>query len=208
MRIGRNLLVGLLVLIVMGVAQAAQATPTLKVSFYVNGLHVSGADILDGDDGNVDGMIFFFGTVGGWDVTNLTATGTLLNGPGMLGLELGIMDSLVGKFAALVSEDGFPTGPATLSLSGGATTFGTAHYLAQMGSFGLTIPGTSVLHGALLSDVMTLGLGFEHLTSGNYDMSSGSVVAQNIPSVPEPLSIAMLGIGLLGIGVMKRRKSR
>jgi hypothetical protein len=207
MRVDRNLLVGLLVLIVMGVAQAAEATPNLKVSFYLNGSYLSGADILDGDDGNVDGMIFFFGTVGGWDVTNLTATGTLLNGPGMLGLELGIMDSLVGKFAAFVSEDGFPTGPGTLSLSGGATTFGTAHYLAQMGSFGLTTPGTSVLHGALSSDVLTLGLGFEHFTSGNGDMSSGSAVAQNIALVPEPVSITMLGIGLLGIGVLKRRKS-
>jgi hypothetical protein len=44
------------------------------------------------------------------------------------------------------------------------------------------------------------------LASGNYSFSISSNATSNASIIPEPGSLALLGLGLLGFGLVSRRK--
>ena len=96
-------------------------------------------------------------------------------------------------------------------ITGAADDFGL--FLSEVPSPGLAydVSGTSALTGILFSQ-LTIGT-FMSSTTGP---DSGSppqlgpitLIIQDVQSLPEPTAIALLGVGLAGLGVAARRRSR
>ncbi len=236
MRIGRSLFVSLLLVALMGAAQAAHATPQLRIyegGSFSGGVHTGGTllmDILDNDandaDGGALGMILFVGPLGNWSF-DLLGLSTPVTGGAIMEIHGAITGGLGASLFAYLSDDGFTGGAGYFSLDTTGTTDGVLSGLAYK-SFGgpvfgpvdlpngtpLTTPGgtggfaqsVALTHGIIPNYSMTIGFS---LVGADTQGTSINMTAQNVPvEVPEPITISLLGLGLAGIGAAARRKSR
>jgi hypothetical protein len=234
MRIGRSLQIGLLVMVVMGVAQSAQAASVLRLSLG------SLAPLLVVDNGAGDndltvGLIDFGGSFNGWEVY-VTGIASPLTGGASMMLTGNVMNTAVSadRLVVELSDNNFSGGPGLFTLAYGGSllnfdvnSLDTSAFTyksfdnAQFGpvSLGLTTPqfagagglspttpfsGTFMTtHGTIPSYAMTIGADFG--TSEAYTLTTFSVDASNI-TVPEPVSLTLLGVGLLGVAAFARRR--
>ncbi len=116
----------------------------------------------------------------------------------------GLIDSLSLSFGSIVTGTG--TASATEQFCLGAS-INNCPQISQ-GSIAVTNPGSGFTDRAFFAGVENIGiLGAVTVTSGVNGMASISSVS-NTFSAPEPLSFVLLGTGLLGIGLMRRRLDR
>ena len=116
----------------------------------------------------------------------------------------GLIDSLSLSFGSIVTGTG--TASATEQFCLGAS-INNCPQISQ-GSVAVTNPGSGFTDRAFFAGVENIGiLGAVTVTSGVNGMASISSVS-NTFSAPEPLSFVLLGTGLLGIGLMRRRLDR
>jgi len=235
MRIGRNVFAGLLLVALMGVAEAAHATPQLRFyegGSFSGGVHSGGTlllNIIDNDlndlDGGTSGMILFIGSLGNWSF-DLFGLSTPITGGAIMELHGAITGGAGSSLFAYFSDDGFTGGPGYFSLDTTGTTDGVLSGLAYK-SFGsslfgavdlpngtpLSTPGgtggfaqsVTMSHGNIPNYSMTIGFG---LVGAGTQGTSLNMTAMNAPSaVPEPVSLSLLGLGIFGIAAA-RRKSR
>jgi len=116
----------------------------------------------------------------------------------------GLIDSLSLSFGSIVTGSG--TASVTEQFCLGASISNCPQVSA--GSVAVTNPGSGFTDRAFFAGVESVGVSDTiNVTSGVNGTASISYVG-NTFSAPEPLSFVLLGTGLLGIGLMRRRLDR
>jgi hypothetical protein len=116
----------------------------------------------------------------------------------------GLMDTLSLAFGSSVSGTGVSSVQERFCL--GSSIVGCPS--ANQGSITLTNPGTMLSNRAFFAGVGSVSVSKDiNVTSGINGTASISNVIDTFSS-PEPLSFVLLGTGLLGIGLMRRRLSK
>ncbi|MCG5495950.1 EDSAP-1 family PEP-CTERM protein [Ectothiorhodospira variabilis] len=95
----------------------------------------------------------------------------------------------VGNPIAFTFDDDNPFSLTNIQLTANTETAGDGLLFDGSGSFGLT---TAMLNP---NETHRLGIGVQQITSGEWEQ------------VPEPASIALFGLGLLGLGIVMRRRA-
>lgn len=195
---------------------AAPAQATLILTLNDGAGHTK--TIVDGGAGDLNsasGVIFFLGSVGTW-IGDWTVTTGVSNSPGddvaLLGLNVSNLVSRgAGNMTITLTDDGFtsPTGPGHTALT-------------QVGGVaGGNISFNSLLNGSSVSTIGTGAGAFSGSNTSSVDLTGGFTLTQVatithagagntsfniITTVPEPATLGLLGIGLIGLAFLRRKQ--
>ena len=142
---------------------------------------------------------------GGWSASSANGASTsedsrityTVNHPG------GLIDTLSLAFGSSVSGTGVSTVQERFCLGSSLVNCPSIN----QGAISLTNPGTMLSNRAFFAGVGSVSLSKDiNVTSGLNGSASISNVSDTFSS-PEPLSFVLLGTGLLGIGLLRRRRS-
>ena len=216
--------------VIFSFAPSAYAVPMLKLTSGLDTVTIT--DELSGDLSGIPGSVLFIGSVGSFTL-NITGgtTKPVIGSPDDPILDLGSIINLnlggAGTLTLAFTETGF-TGPTPLanflSSIGGTssnpnTTVQLQTYLditnaafgvgTPIGNTGSILTGSDLAFSAASSsgDVATSSpyslTMVVTLQQPNYTVSSFDA---QLRAVPEPLPLYLLGVGLVGIGLLSRRK--
>lgn len=202
-------------LLFLGFQTGTYATPTLTIS---DGNSADTVTITDGDmitDFALDGIVSYFsyimGPIGNW-IIDITAG---ITKPAMgdaanpyMDLTTYNLSSGVGLLTITFTETGF-TRLGTLNLTAGGTTSGNVSFqalmdgnlVAELGPFS-TAGYNGTAYGSVAgSSPYKLSI----VTNINHPAMGATSFDAEV-TVPEPASVLLLGIGLLGLNFIKRKK--
>lgn len=123
----------------------------------------------------------------------------------------GVYESLVFDITSGTAQNGVAPAGNNLSFTAGAldyglaTSGGTPLGAGVSSLVGVGGPGTSASLVAFDGTTLSLPVTFHTLGSNRYEDWNGTIVAT---VVPEPSSLALLGVGLLGLAGVQLRRSR
>lgn len=231
--IKRSLFASLLAVPALLITGSAQATPVTGVANIAGNVNVSATSVaFNPSFTNTTGAMetgSFAGLTGGTigSLTGGPATGNV-SMPNFINFTSGVADPIHFDLTFIAPGVGTAAGCSSSALGASCTPAGSPFTLFQLTSNtvlaslnlnGIAYTGTSatgssptvgifstqdVIFGTIPAVIGALSSG-QTLTGITY---SASFVATPTPSVPEPASMLLMGVGLLGAGLVARRKTR
>lgn len=185
--------------------------------------------IMDGGSGDMNGTtgaITFIGATAGITTSTITATGApLTNGVNTVGVDISGVHSVGNAgggelLITVVDTQPLPAGPGILSseIGGTISDIGAVGHVANAGS-AITVLGdfTTSPFSGMTSSPLVHGGGDITVTSALKVAIDGGVVSYNVFTdvtvepdqmvIPEPATLAYLGISLGALGLRRRRRS-
>ncbi|NCF73321.1 MAG: PEP-CTERM sorting domain-containing protein [Gammaproteobacteria bacterium] len=175
-------------------------------------------NVVSADDTNDDGVVTLFSSLGTW-TTNFSAGFSAPLIDDQLDLLSGNISGEAGTIYVRLTDTDFDKSPASWWAGFGGTTMGTVSFQSYADA-----SNTAFGQGILLTDSGDIATRtFSGTDSGGLDMSAPyslsiyAAITHNdsfsitsfgyeVTTVPEPGTLALLGIGLLGMGLVARKK--